>query len=217
MKYHLNRKKNVLGPHNIDILSVFFGSLLGDAFGETRLHKLRIVFQQEKKHQEYFHWLHFFFASKGYCNPEKPTLFTRIGKNNKIRYFFRCRTYSFGNLNWLVDLFYSTGKKVVPNKEFLDLFLTPLAIAVWVCDDGSRSGKGFKFCTNSFSKEEIQLLCDVLYRKYNIKGRPNRTGFFKKTGEIQYCLYIRQESMAVFIRLVKPFIVQSMYYKLGVS
>ena len=44
MKYHLNRKKDVLGPHNIDLLSVFFGSLLGDAFGEMRLHKSRIVF-----------------------------------------------------------------------------------------------------------------------------------------------------------------------------
>ena len=129
----------------------------------------------------------------------------------------------------MVDLFYSTGKKVVPNKQFLDLFLTPLAIAVWVCDDGSRSGKGFKFCTNSFSKEEIQLLCDILYKKYNLKGRPNKTGFSKKTGKIQcnrrldcnqpfrlqYCLYIRQESMSAFIGLVKPFIVPSMHYKLG--
>jgi ubiquinol-cytochrome c reductase cytochrome b subunit len=52
-----NRLKGIyrIGPHNKDILSIIFGSLLGDGHAEKRLTGLgtRITFFQEGSHIEY--------------------------------------------------------------------------------------------------------------------------------------------------------------------
>jgi ubiquinol-cytochrome c reductase cytochrome b subunit len=34
------------------------------------------------------------------------------------------------------------------------IYLTPLALAIWIMDDGCRAGKGLKLSTNCFSYEE---------------------------------------------------------------
>jgi hypothetical protein len=44
--------KNRIGPHNIDILSILFGSLLGDAHAEKKS-GTRITFYQEATHMSY--------------------------------------------------------------------------------------------------------------------------------------------------------------------
>src|SRR3954471_18826495 len=48
-----------IGPHNIDIISIVFGSLLGDAHAEKRLSGLgtRISFFQEGVHVQYLLYL----------------------------------------------------------------------------------------------------------------------------------------------------------------
>ena len=57
-----------IGPHNIDILSIIFGSLLGDAHGEKRLlgGGTRITFFQEDSHINYILFLHKMFSDLGY-------------------------------------------------------------------------------------------------------------------------------------------------------
>jgi hypothetical protein len=42
-----------IGPHNIDILSIIFGSLLGDSYAEKHGNGTRICFQQERSHNTY--------------------------------------------------------------------------------------------------------------------------------------------------------------------
>ena len=58
--YELNLKKSIkiransrIGPHNKDILSIIFGSLLGDAYAEKRNNGTRINFYQENSHSSY--------------------------------------------------------------------------------------------------------------------------------------------------------------------
>ena len=46
--------------------------------------------------------------------------------------------------------------------------LTPLALAIWVMDDGSKDGSGIRISTNCFKKEEILILLKVLKDKYDI-------------------------------------------------
>jgi ubiquinol-cytochrome c reductase cytochrome b subunit len=46
-----------IGPHNIDILSIIIGSLLGDAYAEKHGLGTRICFQQEDNHSAYLYWL----------------------------------------------------------------------------------------------------------------------------------------------------------------
>jgi len=44
-----------IGPHNIDILSIFYGTLLGDSHAERRKNGngTRLSFSQESKNEEY--------------------------------------------------------------------------------------------------------------------------------------------------------------------
>jgi ubiquinol-cytochrome c reductase cytochrome b subunit len=60
-------------------------------------------------------------------------------------------------------IFNGQNTKVVP-KNIAD-YLSPLALAVWIMDDGTCQGSGVIISTNSFPKEEVQFLCDVLKKK----------------------------------------------------
>jgi hypothetical protein len=44
-----------VGPHNIEVLSIFYGSLLGDSHAERRVkgNGTRLSFSQESKNEEY--------------------------------------------------------------------------------------------------------------------------------------------------------------------
>ena len=53
-------------------------------------------------------------------------------------------------------MFYKNGKKYI-NKE-VGKYLTPLALAIWVMDDGGWAQPGVRLATNSFKLEEIQFL-----------------------------------------------------------
>jgi hypothetical protein len=48
-------------------------------------------------------------------------------------------------------------KEIIPNN--LDMYLTPLALAIWFMDDGSKSGKGAKIATNCFLLDDFKFLC----------------------------------------------------------
>jgi len=76
-----------VGPHNEDILSIIYGSLLGDAHAEKRISGAgtRISFYQEDSHYKYALFLHDLLSKAGYCNDKTPKLATRLGKKGKLR------------------------------------------------------------------------------------------------------------------------------------
>lgn len=47
--------KAFIGPHNIDILSILYGTLLGNSFIEKRYDNVRFSFQQENRNVEYYY------------------------------------------------------------------------------------------------------------------------------------------------------------------
>ena len=92
-----------VGPHNRDIISIFYGSLLGDSHAEIRDSGsgTRISFSQESSRKEYILWLHSIIAIHGYCNPTIPRIQTRLGIGGKLRYILRFHTFTYSSLNWL--------------------------------------------------------------------------------------------------------------------
>lgn len=201
-----------VGAHNMDILSIIFGSLLGDSHAERRApfggNGTRISFSQEAIHKEYLLWLHNLISNLGYSTPNLPKIQTRLGLGGKLRYVIRFHTFTYSSLNWIHDLWYVNGVKCVPKN--IGEFLTPLALAIWIMDDGGRVGKGLKFSTNSFSYEDCLLLSNVLFDKYNLRTSVQSAGV-----ENQYIIYVFKESMPALRELVQPYIVSSMLYKLG--
>jgi ubiquinol-cytochrome c reductase cytochrome b subunit len=196
-----------VGPHNLDVISLLFGSLLGDSSGEKRANGTRIVLQQESSNVEYLMWFHAFLADRGYCSPIKPKMATRIGYNDRVRHTYKIRTWTFGTFNWLFDIFYLEGHKVVPSTKYLDLFLTPLALSVWIMEDGSFKNYGLALSTHSFSPKEVERLSRFLAKKYGLKTTLHNGG----EGKDQWLIYIWAESMPRLAQIVKP----SMLYKLG--
>jgi hypothetical protein len=204
----MNRRSKIHGPHNIDICSLIFGSVLGDSYGEKRNGSTRFILQQEESNVSYLMWFHQFLAKRGYCSPKKPKLQTRIGPTGKVRFYFRVRTFSFASLNWIYDAFYSENKiKGVP-KDLSWTLLTPLALAVWIMDDGTPVSAGLKIATHAFKEEDILFLCEVLNKKYNLYARPHRD-------KAQFVLYIPKAGMPQLAQLVSPYIVPSMHRKLN--
>ena len=203
-----------IGPHNIDIISIIIGSLLGDGHLEKRKRGIgtRIKFEQSNKNVEYLMWFHSYFSTRGYCNINKPELKKRIRKNGEIYFHYSINTFTFSSFNWIHDMFYmcSEGKyvKIIPHN--IEQYLTPLALAIWFMDDGSKLKKGAKIATNCFTYKELSQLCEILKNKFNLTVTIHSGG--KNKG---YTLYISSQSMTTFSNIVKPFMLPTLYYKLG--
>ena len=148
-----------IGPHNFDILSILIGSLLGDGHMEKDGNGYRFAFYQSKVNGEYLLWLHQTISNLGYCKFELPKLHSKKTSSiiGEIAYYYRFRTFTYSSFDWIYNSFYPENKKVVP--LFINEYLTPLALAVWMMDDGCVvKGRGFRLSTNSFSLEEIKYL-----------------------------------------------------------
>jgi ubiquinol-cytochrome c reductase cytochrome b subunit len=76
-----------IGPHNKDVISILFGSLLGNAQGDKRLlgKGTKFIFYQEASHINYLMFLHKLFSELSYCNSKLPVIKTRLGSKGKIR------------------------------------------------------------------------------------------------------------------------------------
>jgi len=198
-----------IGPHNIDILSIIFGSLLGDGHGEKRPGGVgtRITFYQEETHVKYLLWLHNLISIKGYCNTSIPKITTRLGKKGKLRKVIRFNTWTYTSFNWIHDLWYHEGKKKVPS--CIKDYLTPLALAIWIMDDGSKSCEGLKFNTNSFSYSDCLLLIKALYENFSLIASIQSAGF-----KNQYIIFIWKKSMPLLKNIVDPYVIPEMKYKI---
>lgn len=222
------------GPHNIDIISILFGSLLSDAHGEMRTqnYSVRFFIKKSNKNMEYLMWFHNYLAERGYCNSKKPLINTIIGKHGHKYFSLRFHTFSYSSLLFLYYCFYyekspisndifassieqseiilkkHETKKRIPSNFYLDQFLTPLALAVWFMNDGSKASGGAKILTNCFIKEDIERIILFLFNKYKICCSLHRQGS-------QYIIYIPKKSMPLFSKTIKKYMVSSMYYKLA--
>jgi hypothetical protein len=203
-----------IGPHNYEILSIIIGSLLGDGSMEKSVNGSRFVFYQAKINGEYLLWLHKIISNLGYSDKKLPKMYAIKGSKlvgyNEIKYYYRFRTFTYSSFNWIYDSFYPKGtRKVIPN--FIENYLSPLALAVWMMDDGtSLKNKGIRFSTNSFTLKEIQYLALILKTKYNLESTIHKSGLNN-----QYNIYIPKSSLNSFREIVIPHFHPSMLYKIN--
>lgn len=201
-----------IGPHNWDIISVLIGSLLGDCYGNRRsVEGTRFAFKQSIIHKDYLFWLYHFFYNRGYCSNLEPRLYKRkLNKDGIVKeyYGYEFNTFTFRSFNWIYEVFYKKGIKVI--NPGLEKYLTPLALAVWICDDGCWAKPGVRIATNSYTKEEVTLLANILKNKYNLNCTVQKISIVNK-----YSIYIIGCSVPTLRTLVLPYIPSSMKYKLG--
>lgn len=195
-----------IGPHNWDILSILVGSLLGGC--EAKREKsggVRFIFKQCVAEMDYIFWLQDFLKKIGYCNNNLPVLSKEIDKfNGKYYYFF---TYRYTSLLYLYKLFYNNKKQKKIPKNIADL-LTPLSLAIWISDSGVYIKSGIRFIINSYKFEYVYILSLALKNKFNINSI-----IYKNNGI--YYLIIKFESIALLKKLLKPYNIPNLSYKLG--
>ena len=158
MFYHISniRAINRIGPQNEDVISVIIGSTIGDGYLHKRSGEgVRVCYRQSNIHKEYLMWLYEFYYSRGYTSNLQPRQYTRTlrSKEGKVYYGYEFNTFTFRSFSWIHEMFYHKGKKVIPLNIFE--YLTPLALAVLVMDDGGWTNYGVKIATNSFELKEV--------------------------------------------------------------
>lgn len=138
-----------------------------------------------------------FMGAYRLCNktPDKRT--------RKVYLGYRGHSKSHPVFNNIYNILYPNDIKTI-TQEYLDMIHHPIALAYWFMDDGSRNGV---IATNSFSLEECKMLQKMLLNKFNIYTT------LQKNKE-NYIVYIISESRKEFDDLVRPYIIDSMKYKL---
>ena len=220
---------------NQNALEVLDGSLLGDA--SLRVWKKRNINANAfiiKTNKFYDHVLYFSKQiysteenAKKYIREKKVTL-TYKGIKKTFTYF-NISTYSHYELTSIYNKWYPESnnfKKVVPK----DIIITPTVLLHWFMDDGCSSlrKRDYKenpkkkwlsrrrkenqvlitFCSESFSKEDQEMLVTQMNKKFNLCAKVIACGF--GTG---YRVKIPQSKAQYFFKLIGPCPVPSFAYK----
>lgn len=198
-----------VGPHKKEIIDTLVGSLLGDGWGEKRGDAVRFHLHYSSKNIEYLEYLQQFLAKNGYCSSDKVKKKPQIGKGGKLYYSLKIRTYSFKSFGELYHAFYTEDKRKIVPKNISKL-LSARGFAIWVMDDGGRSGQGFKLSTESFTREELNLLAEALLNNFGLC-------FTVQRHKHKWILYLPKNQQTLLAEIVKPFMIPCMYYKIGCS
>lgn len=204
----INQGKTDNTSFNLDeTKEIIFGCLLGDGKLEMppRGVNARFGFTQSEFQKDYF--ISVCNSLSNICSGkyrESSYLDKRTGKTYKSLSFW---SRSLSMLNEFYHNFYVDRVKIVPKDLSL---LTPIALAHWVMQDGSRgTSKGLYLCTDSFSYADVQRLTQYLMDRYNLKCSIHKAGG-------NHRIYILAKSVETVKNLILPFMHQSMLYKLGV-
>ena len=216
--FHTNniRAINRIGPHDSDVISVIIGSLLGGARANRKSGEgVRICFRQSSKHKEYLFWLYNFFYSKGYTSKLQPRDYTtRIKRGHEVSVYtgYEFITFTFRSFHWIHELFYKKGTKRISSK--ITDYITPLALAVWIMNDGCCTKSGLRIATNCFTLSEVTFLNDMLKNKYKLDTTVHSIWALPMRKE-KLIISIKKNSIPKLFSIILPYIHQSMHYKLG--
>jgi hypothetical protein len=190
--------------NNPYIHHVLIGTLLGDASLQTYTgYSWRARFLQSNHHKDYL--FHLYDIFKIYV--KTPPRESDDGHGNS-RWSFN--TTVVPELSFYADLFYSNNKKLVT--PLISEHFNDVSLAYWFMDDGSlkryKTTQAFILCTDSFSKDQVIYLGDMLKLKYNI-----HVNYHKQRDN--YRIYIPSKHFKEFRSLILPYTHPIFYYKLG--
>ena len=185
---------------------VLMGILLGDAHLETQNQgrTYRVKIEQSLKHQDYVQHLYEIFKPWVLTPPQSKE------KSYRGHTSWNCwfQTVSHAAFRFYAHQFYVEGQRRVP--RLIHRWLKPRALSYWFMDDGSmksRQSKGVILNTQSYPLNDVQRLVDVLQGNFGLQAKPRK----QKEG---FQIYISGKSYETFRELVKPYLIDSMLYKM---
>lgn len=217
MQKPTSRQRNLLKVYKTTLslsqsqLEIALGLLLGDVSIQTqdKGKTYRLKFQQsENLHREYIFHLYDIFNEWSLS----PPYF------DEKRNMWSFQTISHHEFLPLAELFILDENKVKCKKHvkpvLIEKYFTPLSFAYWFMDDGGKSNynkdyprKGFAFNTQSFTEQDVELLCDGLHKKFGLEcwKRRNKNGFV---------VVISARNYDLMMSLLGDLVIPSMKHKL---
>lgn len=196
--------------------SILLGMILGDGYlpkGKLAQYA-HFAVTHSVIQKEYLEWLfeelkEFIPLGKIRQNTNKPH-----PVSGKTYESFSFETTNHPAFEALYNIFYKNKIKIIDKQYLLDN-LDPLALAVWLMDDGSCSKESatIRIYTNGFTENEVLDLIDVFKIKFDITAKLIRINN-KKTGKIYPIIKFNKYPSFELVKLVMPYIIPSMRYKI---
>ena len=187
--------------------ALIIGSLLGD--GTMRLGKGAVNANFKVEHglmqKEYVEWKYQILKPLVFTEPKISYRYRDNNEKYKKSWWFR--TVRHPILTEMYKRFYMgneyrTGKKIITKEIKNDL--NPLALAVWVMDDGSYSKKKIDISTYAFSLSEIEILQKCLKKIFDVDAK------YYRDRDKGYRMYCNQRETEKLVKIIRPYIIPSM-------
>lgn len=174
------------------------GSLIGCYWNGKWKRGYRLKIQHSQKQKEYLFWKYGIFKEWTL----KPPRYER--KTNSWRF----QTISHPIFAQKRREFYTdSGKKKLP-AWIPEELSKPLVLAVWFMDDGANmSQRGCVLNTQGFSYNDVKRLQEVLSKRYSLEVSLHRDKGYHR-------LYLFRASAKRFSKIIAPYVIKSMSYKL---
>ena len=187
---------------NEDQLQIIYGSYLGDGNIEiTKKNRYRLRIIHCEKQKEYCQWKAKMFGIK------KMTYIEKNGYSQKPAYRFQTKIF---------DLHDNIPKNTKTVPDWIIDKIDAKGIAIWFMDDGSTMKKNNKrgyisiYCSihsNNFNYETHEKFVKK-FKEYDIECKISKTKKY-------YYLRFNKENSSKLINLIKPYIHESMIYKIN--
>lgn len=185
---------------------IIVGLLLGDGHLESRNEgkTFRLKVEHSEKQEDYTKWL--FKEFKHLC--EQVKLYRRVREDGRVTVGFT--TESTGLFRYYGQQYYVSKQKRIP--PLINKLLTPLGLAVWFMDDGSRKSakhRTYNIHTLGYTKKDLMLAQKCLQNNFGI------TSALHRQRNDTWRIYIDSKSSSLFTSIIKPYIdFGSMQHKL---
>lgn len=193
---------------------LIYGSLMGDAKRNDKRYGTSVGFGHSDKQEDYLKWK--YKELENLCNVTSLKKYSNYDKRSDKKHIsWRFYTKANTEIETIISQFYKGDKQIT--KEIL-FNLSAFSVAVWFMDDGYRdvNGKGhfsnYILCTDSFSEESVDNIIEWFDEKWGIKTHKRDRKLKDRMG---YRIIVKVETRNKFISLIRPYIIDSMKYKIG--
>jgi recombination protein RecA len=174
-------------------MDIIYGTLLGDAYippldVRGKNHKLRYTHSKKQQDWAFYKAMR---INKPFTVYQRDRYDKRTGNTyGSIEILHNANSH----FNDIYHTFYPNGKKVV-TQDILNV-LTPEAIAVWYCDDGSLYANKKRYlchltlATNSFTDSERELIKEYFNSNYGLNFKSTSQGVIRLTNKSQVELFM---------------------------
>lgn len=192
--------------------SLIVGSLLGDGAMRVGRGAKNANFKVEHglRQEAYVQWKYQILKPLVFTPPKLSYRYREEGERYPKSWWFRTIRHPLLTIiyrDFYAGESYRCGRKILPPSVKTEL--TPLALAVWVMDDGTYSRGSIVISTYAFSIDAVRFLKECLWERFQVKT------VLTRDRDKGYRLYCTKAGTRALISIIRQHIIPSLSYKIG--